>query len=70
MQFTTTKPAKERHCLFCSGSLRLFRRLGRKSFCSDEHERKYLAELGKIAMVRLQTAGIRLESLRCRGACA
>jgi len=62
--------AHDRPCLFCGGELRLFRRLVRKPFCSEEHERKYLAELGQIGIMRLQTAGLRLEALRCRGASA
>jgi len=47
-------------CLVCQQSLGFLRRLAKRHFCSEKHEKQYLAELGEIAIVRLQTARTRV----------
>lgn len=48
----------KRECLACHNDIGLVRRFSRHRFCSDVHERMYLAELEKIALTRLQNARI------------
>jgi len=56
------------HCLLCGEGLPLFRRMAQSRFCSDKHEEKYRLEMGQIAALRLQIAGFRLRTLRCKRA--
>ena len=50
-------------CLACPLAIGLFRRWNKQSFCCEEHELMYLAELKDMGVARLRTAGIRLRSL-------
>jgi len=43
-------------CCECHGDIGLFRRLAQHRFCCDEHEERYLAELDKLGVARLQSA--------------
>jgi hypothetical protein len=53
----TSKPGK---CLVCQRGLGFFRRLTKQRFCTDEHEKQYLAELKEVALGRLRSAGSKL----------
>jgi len=55
----TSTPGK---CLVCECDLGFFRRLSKNRFCTDEHERQYLAELKEVALGRLRSAGSRIPS--------
>ena len=46
------------NAIACHNDIGLVRRFSRHRFCSDVHERMYLAELEKIALTRLQNARI------------
>ncbi len=48
MRIQWKKVSERGHCLFCGSGLRLFRRMGHSRFCSEEHERAYLAEIAQI----------------------
>ena len=43
-------------CQACRNRIGLFRRLSHQRFCSEEHERVYLAELQALAIIRLHSA--------------
>jgi hypothetical protein len=53
-------------CLVCHSNVGFLRRLIQYRFCSQEHERMYLAELEEVAVMRLRaqdaTAGARCGS--------
>lgn len=68
MRIKTKSDSGNRPCLVCGGSLGFFRRMAESAFCSDDHERTYLDELGQIALMRLQRAALRIEALRYRRA--
>ena len=53
---------KRGKCLACDVKLGLFRKLSKKRFCSNDHELKYLTELKEIAVMRLRSAGLRLDA--------
>lgn len=49
-------------CPVCEQSLGLLRKLKKNQFCCEDHQEQYLAELREIAVGRLQTARLRLDS--------
>ena len=60
---STPIPTSQRpKCLACRRNLGLLRKLSRRRFCSDKHERLYLEELQKIALTRLANARMAAES--------
>lgn len=51
-----TKGEPGSKCLACHNEIGLHRRLSHQHFCSEEHERVYLAELQSLAITRLHSA--------------
>jgi hypothetical protein len=45
------------HCLVCGERMGFLRRLTGKTFCCDDHEQHYLADLRALAFTRLQDSG-------------
>lgn len=54
------KSSKAGNCLICQRDVGFFRRLAKNRFCTDKHEQQYLADLSKVALGRLRSAGARL----------
>ena len=59
--------SKRGRCLVCNADLGFLRKLAKRRFCCDEHEQKYLTDLGDIAVMRLHSAGLRIDATRSSG---
>jgi hypothetical protein len=53
-------------CLACQRPLGVLDRLAKRQFCCAEHEEQYQTKLKDIAVTRLQTAKLRLDTTRFR----